>query len=236
MLRAEGKIVLAVASSGIASLLLPSGRTAHSRFKLPLELTDESVCSIKKNTHISELLRQTDLIIWDEAPINDTRCFEALDRTLRDICDTPTTLFGKKPIMFGGDFRQTLPVKKNAARNELIALSISESYLWTYLKIFFLKENMRLQRVSQNSSDIQRLQQFSKWLLDIGDGSIGTPDPQDPDNASWIRIPDQHCYPSTEEGRWQLIDVIYDKRSLECPAAETFQDKAIVCPKIRRQI
>ncbi|XP_062224416.1 uncharacterized protein LOC133922908 [Phragmites australis] len=31
-LRAEGEIVLAVASSGVASLLLPSGRTAHSRF------------------------------------------------------------------------------------------------------------------------------------------------------------------------------------------------------------
>ena len=49
-LRSEDKIVLAVASSGIPSLLLPSGRTAHSRFKLPLELTDESMCFINKNT------------------------------------------------------------------------------------------------------------------------------------------------------------------------------------------
>ncbi|XP_071687455.1 uncharacterized protein [Rutidosis leptorrhynchoides] len=47
-LRARGKIVLAVASSGIASLLLPSGRTAHSRFKLLLVLTDETMCNIKK--------------------------------------------------------------------------------------------------------------------------------------------------------------------------------------------
>nr|GFB76427.1 DNA helicase [Tanacetum cinerariifolium] len=43
-LQAEGKIVLAVASSGLASLLLPARCTAHSRFKLPLELTDESLC------------------------------------------------------------------------------------------------------------------------------------------------------------------------------------------------
>ena len=49
-LRSEGKIVLAVASSGIAALLLPSGQTAHSRFKIPLDLTDESMCSVKKNT------------------------------------------------------------------------------------------------------------------------------------------------------------------------------------------
>ena len=36
-LRSEGKIVFVVASSGIASLLLPAGRTALPRFKLPLE-------------------------------------------------------------------------------------------------------------------------------------------------------------------------------------------------------
>ena len=62
-LRCEGKIVLAIASSGIASLLLSSGRTAHSRFKLPLELTDESLCRIKKSTHVGDLLRDTDLIL-----------------------------------------------------------------------------------------------------------------------------------------------------------------------------
>nr|GFA78624.1 DNA helicase [Tanacetum cinerariifolium] len=47
-LRSQGKIVLAVASSSIASLLLPVGRTTHSRFKLPLDLTDKSVCHAKK--------------------------------------------------------------------------------------------------------------------------------------------------------------------------------------------
>ncbi|GKE16804.1 DNA helicase [Tanacetum coccineum] len=45
-LRAEGKVVLALASSGVASLLLPARRIAHLRFKLPLELTDSSVCFV----------------------------------------------------------------------------------------------------------------------------------------------------------------------------------------------
>nr|GEW86317.1 DNA helicase [Tanacetum cinerariifolium] len=48
-------IFVYVASSGIASLLLPSGHTAHSRFKIPLELTDESICGIKKNTRSQTL-------------------------------------------------------------------------------------------------------------------------------------------------------------------------------------
>ena len=47
-LRSEGKIVLAVASSGIASLLMEGGRTAHSRFKIPIDLDEHSCCDIKK--------------------------------------------------------------------------------------------------------------------------------------------------------------------------------------------
>nr|GEV39210.1 DNA helicase [Tanacetum cinerariifolium] len=80
-LRAEGKIVLAVASSAIVSFLLPSGRTTHSRFKLPLDLNDSFVCSITKNTQLATLLKETDLIVWDESPMNDRHCFETFDRT-----------------------------------------------------------------------------------------------------------------------------------------------------------
>ncbi|GKA92198.1 DNA helicase [Tanacetum coccineum] len=113
----KGKIVLAVASSGITSLLLPAGRTAHSRFKLPLELTDESLCQVKKNTQLGKLLVETNLIIWDEAPMNDRRCFETLDRTLRDLMSSPDLIFGGKTVVLGGDFRQTLPVKKRSDLN-----------------------------------------------------------------------------------------------------------------------
>ncbi|KAL3648827.1 hypothetical protein CASFOL_005230 [Castilleja foliolosa] len=109
--RSVGKIVLAVAASGIASLLLPSGRTAHSQFKIPIDLIDQSTCHIKKGTHLADLLKQTLLIIWDEAPMSDRRCFECLDKTLRDITDNADRPFGGKTILLGGDFRQTLPVK-----------------------------------------------------------------------------------------------------------------------------
>ena len=39
-LRSEGKIVLVVASSGIASLLMEGGRTVHSYFKIPIEIDE----------------------------------------------------------------------------------------------------------------------------------------------------------------------------------------------------
>ncbi|GJW92085.1 ATP-dependent DNA helicase PIF1-like protein [Tanacetum coccineum] len=47
-LRSELKIVLDVASSGIASLLLPGGRTAHSRFVIPLELLEITHAALSK--------------------------------------------------------------------------------------------------------------------------------------------------------------------------------------------
>ncbi len=61
--------MLAIASSGIASLLLLGGKTAHSRFKIPIDLHDESTCNITQQMKVAELVRKADLIIWDEAPM-----------------------------------------------------------------------------------------------------------------------------------------------------------------------
>ena len=64
-IRSNGDIVLNVASSGIASLLLPNGRTAHSRFKIPLNINEDSTCHIKQGSPHARLLTKSKLIIWD---------------------------------------------------------------------------------------------------------------------------------------------------------------------------
>ena len=79
--RSKGHIVLTVASSAIAALLIPGGRTAHSRFKIPIEINEESFCDIRPGSDLAQLLSQTRLIIWDEAPMTHKFCFEALDRS-----------------------------------------------------------------------------------------------------------------------------------------------------------
>lgn len=147
--------------------------------------------------------------------MNDRRCFEALDRTLRDIFDTPTHIFSNKTIMLGGDFRQTLPVKKKGTKEYIITSSISESYLWHYFKILFLHENMHLHQSSNNIHQQHQLQKFSEWLLHVGDGDISTPDVTDPDNTSWIRIPDCYFLPPNDEGLHHLIHFIYDEEALQ---------------------
>ncbi|XP_076929594.1 uncharacterized protein LOC143594074 [Bidens hawaiensis] len=84
-IRSQGKIILSVASSGIASLLLSGGRTAHSRFHIPINLVEDSFCYINPDSDLAYLLRETSLIIWDEAPMVHKHGFEALDRSLKDI-------------------------------------------------------------------------------------------------------------------------------------------------------
>jgi hypothetical protein len=84
------KIVLSVASSGVASLPLTGGRTTHSRFKIPCdELVEGTTWNIKCGTMLCELIQAASLIIWDEALMTHRMTFEALDKTLHDIVLIP---------------------------------------------------------------------------------------------------------------------------------------------------
>ncbi|XP_074342440.1 uncharacterized protein LOC141679997 [Apium graveolens] len=123
----EHKIVLHVASCGIDVVLLPGGRTAHSRFHIPLKLDEHCFAGLRHGTDIFELLQQTDLIIWDEAPMQHRHVFECVDRSLRDIMSAIDKNRAKKPfggiiIIFGGDFQQLLHVIPKASRAEEIQI------------------------------------------------------------------------------------------------------------------
>ena len=83
--RPKNQIVIMVASSGIASLLFPGGRIAHSKLKIPVPIFEYSTCYILQGSQLAELLNQTNLIIWDEAPMAHKFCFQALDQSLTNI-------------------------------------------------------------------------------------------------------------------------------------------------------
>ncbi|XP_028092146.1 uncharacterized protein LOC114292392 [Camellia sinensis] len=157
--RSQGRIAIATATFGIAATLLPGGRTAHSRFKISLNLEASSVCSITKQSDLAELIRRETVILWDEATMTNRYAFEALNRTLIHITgvDYP---FGGKIMVFGGDFRQVLPVVPKGTKAETIAASIVKSPLWSHIQILRLKQNMR----SIND------QQFGEFLLSVGNG------------------------------------------------------------------
>jgi len=64
--RSTDRIAVAIATSGIAASIMPAGRMAHSRFKIPIKLQDNSVCNFTKQSGTATLLCEASLIIWDE--------------------------------------------------------------------------------------------------------------------------------------------------------------------------
>jgi len=86
--------------------------------------------------------------------------FECLDRTLKDIMSTADkkyeTIFGGKVVVFGGDFRQILPVIPRGNRSDIIHASINSSYIWDHCQVLTLTKNMRLKHGS-NSAENQEI-------------------------------------------------------------------------------
>ena len=234
-LRSEKKIVLAVASSGVASLLLPGGRTAHSRFKIPIEIDETTICHIKRGTMLADLIKSTSLIIWDEALMMHQRCFEALDRTLRDILSeddhsAASIPFGGMVVVLGGDFRQILPVVEGGVRLKTIDATISKSPLWSYVCVFELSINMRL-RCSSLDSDMQReVAEFSDWILSIGDGTAAACSYGSDVEPTWIEIPHDLLVMNNDEKIGAIVAAVYTNFAEQYNDPVYLQDRAIVSP------
>ena len=95
-----GKEVLAVASSGVASLLLIGGRTVQSTFNVPIPILDDSTCRINLQPTIANAMKNTALIIWDEAAMTHRWICEAVDRSFRDVTGANLPFGGKVDKFF----------------------------------------------------------------------------------------------------------------------------------------
>ncbi|CAH2086126.1 unnamed protein product [Euphydryas editha] len=69
MLTGKRYRVKCMAFTGIASILLPNGRTCHKTFGLKVPLTPDSVSSIKPNSPKARKLSEIDIFLMDEAPM-----------------------------------------------------------------------------------------------------------------------------------------------------------------------
>ncbi|XP_061352356.1 uncharacterized protein LOC133297255 [Gastrolobium bilobum] len=231
-IRSKGEIILNVASSGIASLLLPGGRTTHSRFRIPIQITEASTCNIRKDSNIAELLAKTKLIIWDEAPMVHGFFFKALDKTLRDVLRFSDSTcvdksFGGKVVVLGGDFRQILPVAPHGSRLDIVHATINSSCLWSHCHLLTLTKNMRL----SSGSDIHNLmeiKEFSDWLLKVRDGVLG----DDVDGESIITIPDELLIKKSLNPLSDLMDFVYPDILDHILEPTFFKKRAILTPKL----
>ena len=169
-LRSEDKIVLCVASSSIAALLLPGGRTAHSCFKIPINIQIDSVCSLSRQSAFATFVKQVSFIIWDECSMQHRFALEAVDRSLQDLRDTDLP-FGGITTVLGGDFLQTLPVVKRENRSLIVHSSLLSSPLWPPICPYILRlhQNMRL---TMSADD----REFALWLRKLARGDLNNND------------------------------------------------------------
>ncbi|CAN0874983.1 ATP-dependent DNA helicase PIF1 [Linum grandiflorum] len=233
--RSLRKIALVVASSGIAATLLPGGVTAHSRFKIPIEVDHGSTCLIKKGTSLARLMEQATLIVWDEAPMVHRLSFEAVDRTLCDIMNVPSSgpnykPFGGKTVLLGGDFRQTLPVITNGSRGDNISASLTRSYLWNYCTLLELHTNMRINASDTSMPlDFQGMT-FSEWILALGDGKILPIRHLGCTHNDSIKIPSMFLIPKSAYPVASLVDRVYPQLQTSYQNVAYIRTRAIVAP------
>lgn len=230
-IRSNNEIILPVTSSGIASLLLPKGRTAHSRFRIPLSIDKFSTYHIKKGTQLAKLIEKTSLILWDEAPMTNKYCFEALDKTLQDLKNNFQQPFGGMTIVLGVDFRQILPVIPTETKETTIDATINNSYLWPYFRVLILTENMHLKRYNITKVEKKEITKFSNWILDIGNGTTKGIKDLENEDATWIKIPKKYIVHYELDPIEKISSLIYDSFNYYFNNIEYLKQRAIVTPK-----
>ena len=220
LLKSKGRYVIACAFTGIAATLLPEGRTIHSAFKLPLKLTEKSISSITSSSYASQhaFIRELDVIIIDEVSMISNDLLDCLNRSLIDICDDKRD-FGGKFVIFGGDFRQILPVVPHGTRANIVSSSIKRNPIWKRVRPFQLRKNMRAD---------PRAQLFAKYLLEVGEGKLSSRSTSNP----WIVALNEDIIfkpVDNEDNVLRLITRIFSDQ-LTQKNVDTFAQHVILCP------
>uniref|UniRef100_A0A1I8J095 ATP-dependent DNA helicase n=1 Tax=Macrostomum lignano TaxID=282301 RepID=A0A1I8J095_9PLAT len=173
------------------------------------------------------MLRDTRLIVWDEAPMTHRKDLEMVERSLRDLLrnDRP---FGGALLVLAGDFRQLLAVVPGGTHANTIEACLTGSELWPHFRRHHLTKNLRLESGSA-------FQGYADFLMQVGNGEL----PEDEEGMvslpSEILMPDdttteqliQHVYPLFEPSPDR--DQMFAERSILSPLNKTVDEANAAC-------
>ncbi len=123
--------------------------------------------------------------------------FELVDRFLCDVMGT-TKPFGGKVVVFGGDFRQILPIIIRGSQGQTENACLKFSYIWPSVETLKLTTNMRVARDPQ-------FKWFVDFLLCTGGGK--QPTVSDDVHSDYVEIPEQALL----QAQVQILDPGYFK-------------------------
>ena len=202
---------------GVAATLLENGGTCHSVFKLPVPCDNGSKCNISPASDYGKMIKEIDMFIVDEISMMNRYAFEAIDAMLRDVCDTEIP-FGGKVMVFGGDFRQTLPIVKHGSVDDIINQCVVSSNLWLKCKRLGLSKNMRAHPGETG---------FAEFLLSVGSNSIEKC--QAEPFSECIPLP-QRCIINPTENEQNGLDTLINKIFPPGCSQELVQTSVILTP------
>lgn len=137
---------------------------------------------------------------------------ETLDKSLQDImgCIEP---FGGKVMVFGGDFRQVLPVVPRGTRAQITDATLLRSYIWENVHKVNLVQNMRAQ------SDAW----YSEFLLRIGNET------EEACTNDYVQLPkDILIEYESDKSIDKLIDLVYSDLKRNYSSATYMRERAIL--------
>jgi ATP-dependent DNA helicase PIF1 len=160
----------------------------------------------KKNSLLAALIRAAHLVIWDEAPMQSRHIYEAVDCTFQDVQNSDRPFRGLC-VVFGGDFKQILPVVIKGNQAQIVGIYMQRCTLWQSIQVLKLTQNMRLNAADEHEHE------FAQWQLDIGHRRHA-------DENGDINLPDHlHCGENTIES---LIQTIYPGITYHVPPTDQY--------------
>jgi ATP-dependent DNA helicase PIF1 len=140
-------------------------------------------------------------------------------------------VFGGKTVLLGGDFRQVMPVVEGGTRLDTVDASITNSYLWSHVRILRLTINMRLLGMASAGLPTEQIKSFNDWVLSIGDGTAeGTAHNED-DGSALIEIPRDILVPRIGSAVDDIVRSTYPNLETSYSDPVYLRERAIVSPK-----
>ncbi|KAI3677870.1 hypothetical protein L6452_37142 [Arctium lappa] len=115
---------------------------------------------------------------------------------------------------------------KKTSRQDIVNASLSSSYIWEKCKVLRLTKNMRL-TVDSQAFDIEQTRIFANWLLDLGEGKVGSVN----DGEAIIDIPDDLLITNSTDPISALVEFVYPYILVNVKNSSYFQERAILVPK-----
>eukprot|EP00918_Siedleckia_nematoides_P095730 GHVU01210061.1.p1 GENE.GHVU01210061.1~~GHVU01210061.1.p1 ORF type:complete len:483 (-),score=34.49 GHVU01210061.1:465-1856(-) len=217
--RLSGEVAIAVAISGIAASLLHGGRTFHSRFKCPLDVSDGLMLNISTRSALADLIRRATFIVIDEISMAHKNQLDALDKALRDIrrVDRHTVHplpFGGITVLVAGDFKQILPIDR-WDKSMGVKVTVKNSTVWPHFKQMQLRRNMRLQQ--STPEDVA----YQQWVDDLGHGRLQ----QTP--CATVKLPEGRTAPLNDEA---AINWVYPNFEDNFADPEYLKQRLLITP------